>query len=88
LERVEGCRCCEAMGCAACVGNECCKEGNEVLSKAGCTVVLRSFLGLEIDLEALPMGPEEGCPEGVVTVVLAEEVPFRGNKDSAPRVEG
>jgi DEAD/DEAH box helicase domain-containing protein len=54
-----------------------CKEMNEVMSKAGCGVVLKALLDEEIDVEALPMGPEEGAPAGVETVVLAGTVPVR-----------
>ncbi|KUI56859.1 Putative ATP-dependent helicase HRQ1 [Cytospora mali] len=58
VERVEACLC--ASGCPECVTSEFCKEANEVMSKAGCEVILKSLLGLEIDVDALPMGPEEG----------------------------
>ena len=75
LERVEGCRC--ERGCIECVCSELCKEANEVMSKAGAEVILKSLLGVEIDVEALPMGPEEVSPVGVETVVLAKPVPPR-----------
>jgi DEAD/DEAH box helicase domain-containing protein len=45
-----------------------------VLSKAGSTVILKSLLNQEIDIESLPMGPEELAPEGIETVVLAKEI--------------
>lgn len=78
-ERVAACRCVE--GCLECCCDERCKEANAVMSKAGAEVVLKSLLGWEIDVEALPMGPEEGCPAGVVTVVEAVEVgPARGRR--------
>lgn len=76
VERVAGCGC--QRGCVECVASELCHEGNEVMSKAGAEVVLRSLLGMEIDVESLPMGPEEGSPAGVETVVLAEPVLPRG----------
>lgn len=85
LGRVEACAC--VSGCPECVLSEFCKEGNEVMSKAGCGVVLKSLLGMEIDVEALPMGPEEGWGWGhggaggtvqlIETVVLATPVPPR-----------
>ncbi|KUI68750.1 Putative ATP-dependent helicase HRQ1 [Cytospora mali] len=81
LERVEGCLC--ASGCPECVTSEFCKEANEVMSKAGCEVILKSLLGLEIDVDALPMGPEEGWNgpvELIETVVLATPVPPRDRR--------
>ena len=75
LGRVVGCAC--QGGCVECVASEMCKEMNEVMSKAGCEVVLKALLDEEIDAEALPMGPEEGSPAGVETVVLAGTVPVR-----------
>lgn len=63
LARVEGCGC--DAGCPECVADieACIEPGGGVLSKAGCTVVLRSLLGLEVDVESLPMGPEPGTVE-------------------------
>lgn len=49
-----------------------------VMSKAGAEVILKCLLGREgeIDVEALPWGPEdERAPAGIETVVLAGEVP-------------
>jgi DEAD/DEAH box helicase domain-containing protein len=51
-----------------------CKESNEVMSKAGSEVILKSLLGIEIDIDALPMGPEDASPAGIETVILAQEV--------------
>ncbi|KAK1755794.1 hypothetical protein QBC47DRAFT_344326 [Echria macrotheca] len=76
VDRVAACQC--PRGCVECVASELCHEANEVMSKAGSEVVLRSLLGMEIDVESLPMGPEEGSPAGVETVVLAEPVRPRG----------
>jgi DEAD/DEAH box helicase domain-containing protein len=81
LARVEACPC--AAGCPECVASEFCKESNEVMSKAGCGVILRSLLGLEIDVDTLPMGPEEGWNgpvELIETVVLATPVPPRDRR--------
>lgn len=75
LQRVEGC-CCD-RGCIECVASEQCKESNEVMSKAGCLVVLRGLLNMEIDVDELPMGPEDFSPAGIETVMAAEPVPMR-----------
>ena len=48
------------------------------MSKAGSSVILKALLNMEIDVDALPMGPEEGSPSGIETVVLAKPVPSRG----------
>lgn len=84
LGRVTACAC--EGGCVECCASELCKEMNEVMSKAGCEVVLRALLDEEIDVEALPMGPEEASPAGVETVVLASTVPARDGRGL--RVEG
>ncbi|KAI0447369.1 hypothetical protein F4803DRAFT_320679 [Xylaria telfairii] len=76
LERVQHCHC--ESGCPECVCSELCKEANEVMSKAGSSVILKSLLNMEIDIDALPMGPEELSPAGIETVVLAKPVPTRG----------
>ncbi|RYO88233.1 hypothetical protein DL766_006287 [Monosporascus sp. MC13-8B] len=76
LKRVEHCHC--DQGCPECVCSELCKEANEVMSKAGSAVILKTLLNMEIDVEALPMGPEELTPAGVETVVLAKPVPSKG----------
>jgi DEAD/DEAH box helicase domain-containing protein len=75
LSRVLGCMC--EQGCVECVASELCKEANEVMSKAGSAVILKTLLNMEIDVEALPMGPEEFSPVGIETVVLAKPVPIR-----------
>ncbi|KAI4103594.1 MAG: hypothetical protein L6R37_003740 [Teloschistes peruensis] len=76
-ERVGACHCAE--GCVECVCSERCKEQNVVMSKAGAEVILKCLLGREgeIDVEALPWGPDdERAPRGIETVVAAEEVPL------------
>lgn len=85
LERVQGCYCND--GCPECVASEFCKHANEVMSKAGSEVVLKSLLDMEIDVDALPMGPEEGwngaigrAGELIETVVLATPVPPRNRQ--------
>lgn len=81
LERVQACHC--PSGCPECVASEFCKHANEVMSKAGSEVVLKSLLNMEIDVDALPMGPEEGWngpTELVETVVLATPVPPRDRR--------
>lgn len=72
LRRVEACFC--PGGCVECVASELCKESNEVMSKAGSEVILKSLLGIEIDIDALPIGPEDASPAGIETVILAKEV--------------
>ncbi|KAB5572407.1 hypothetical protein GE09DRAFT_956103 [Coniochaeta sp. 2T2.1] len=84
LDRVVVCGC--ETGCVECVCSELCKESNEVMSKAGGEVILRALLGEEIDVESLPMGPEEFSPAGIETVVLAE--PVRPRDRGLLRVEG
>ncbi|KFX86633.1 hypothetical protein V490_08995 [Pseudogymnoascus sp. VKM F-3557] len=76
IQRVEGCHCHD--GCVECVNSEFCKHANEVMSKAGSQVVLKSLLNMEIDVDSLPMGPEQFSPSGIETVVLAEMILPRG----------
>ncbi|KAI9718310.1 MAG: hypothetical protein M1828_006774 [Chrysothrix sp. TS-e1954] len=79
-ERVERCKCPD--GCLECCCSERCREANQVMSKAGGEVILRSLLGLEIDVDSLPWGEEDAVgPAGIETVVVAEEVrPMRGKR--------
>ncbi|KIY01177.1 uncharacterized protein Z520_02729 [Fonsecaea multimorphosa CBS 102226] len=72
VARVAACHCLE--GCTECICDERCKEKNMVMSKAGAEVILKSLLGMEIDVDALPEGEEERVPAGVETVVFATEV--------------
>lgn len=85
--RVEACQCLE--GCLECCCSERCKEANQVMSKAGAEVILKSLLNREIDVEALPWGPEdERVPAGIETVIFAEEVrPRRGNNVSVVEIK-
>jgi DEAD/DEAH box helicase domain-containing protein len=77
VSRVEACHC--EIGCMECINSLNCKAMNDVMSKAGASVILKSLLNQEIDIDALPMGPEEFSPEGIETVVLAEAIrPRRG----------
>lgn len=84
LARIQACCC--SSGCPECVASEFCKHANEVMSKAGAEVVLKSLLGVAIDVDALPMGPEEGWGGGraagalIETVVLATPVPPRNRQ--------
>nr|POE54491.1 atp-dependent helicase hrq1 [Quercus suber] len=72
-DRVEACHCLE--GCLECCCSERCKEANQVMSKAGAEVVLKSLLGKEIDVDALPWGPDdERVPAGIETVIFAQEI--------------
>lgn len=78
-ERVAACHCQE--GCVECVCSERCREMNVVMSKAGSEVILKSLLNQEIDIDALPWGPEEEVPAGIETVIAAEEIrPARGKR--------
>lgn len=78
-ERLTACHCME--GCLECCCSENCKEANQVMSKAGAEVIMKSLLNWEIDINALPWGPEEAVPAGIETVVVAEEVrPARGKR--------
>lgn len=77
LKRVETCECQSQQGCVECVASEYCKEFNEVMSKAGSQVVLKGLLNKKIDVEELPMGPEEATPARFETVVAPQPVPFR-----------
>lgn len=76
LKRVEYCHC--DQGCVECVCSDLCKHANEVMSKAGSSVILKALLNMDIDVDALPMGPEEASPAGIETVVLADPVPSKG----------
>ncbi len=75
-ERILDCHCTTTEGCISCCCSETCKEHNVVMSKAGSEVILKTLLGREeeIDVDALPMGPEESVPEGIETICAAEEV--------------
>ncbi|KAF2663998.1 P-loop containing nucleoside triphosphate hydrolase protein [Microthyrium microscopicum] len=71
-ERVTACYC--LQGCLECCCSERCKDANQVISKAGAEVILKSLLNWEIDVDALPYGEEEIAPAGIETVVEASEV--------------
>ena len=82
-ERVLACHCTATEGCISCCCSENCKERNVIMSKAGSEVILKTLLGREgdIDVDALPMGPEESVPSGIETICAAEEVrPARGKR--------
>ncbi|RMZ84256.1 hypothetical protein DV738_g802, partial [Chaetothyriales sp. CBS 135597] len=72
VERVATCYCVE--GCTECICDERCKEQNMIMSKAGAGVILKSLIGADIDIDALPEGEEERVPAGVETVLEATEV--------------
>ena len=78
VQRVSACYCLE--GCTECICDERCKEKNMIMSKAGAEVILRSLIGAEIDIDALPDGEEERVPAGVETVVFAEEIMGRNGR--------
>lgn len=56
-----------------------------IMSKAGAEVILKSLLGMYIDVDALPEGDEERVPAGVETVVGAVEVMGRNGVRIAER---
>ena len=56
-----------------------------VMSKAGAEVILKSLIGMEIDIDALPMGEDESVPAGVETVVYATEIMGRNGRRVADR---
>lgn len=78
VERVAQCCCTE--GCTECICDERCKEKNMIMSKAGAEVILKSLIGIEIDVDKLPMGDEEAVPAGVETVIFATEVMGRNGR--------
>lgn len=78
VQRVSACHCLE--GCTECICDERCKEKNMIMSKAGAEVILRSLIGAEIDIDALPEGEEERVPAGVETVIFAEEIMGRNGQ--------
>jgi len=49
---VEACGC--EDGCYKCIQSGFCKEGNQVSSKLGAQLVLRSILGFKIDADTIP----------------------------------
>ena len=49
--------------------NPTCYEANEILSKAGAKVILRTLLNLHIELDSIPEGPEYNLPVSNDTVV-------------------
>jgi len=78
VARVAACHCVD--GCTECICDERCKEKNMIMSKAGAEVVLKSLIGAEIDVDALPEGDEERVPFLTETVVMASEVMGRNGR--------
>lgn len=68
LARLRACPCTNPRGCAGCVADERCREGNIVMSKAGAGVVLACLAREVVDVGALPVGetldPDETGPRG------------------------
>ena len=83
VKRVSTCHCLE--GCTECICDERCKEKNMIMSKAGAEVILKSLLGMEIDIDALPEGEDERVPAGVETIVVATEIMGRDGRRIAER---
>ena len=80
VDRVLACHC--LSGCTECVCDDRCKHANRVMSKAGAEVILKSLLGMYIDVDALPWGPDdEGeLEQGIETVIAATEVKGKEGK--------
>lgn len=80
--RVEACHCHD--GCQECVCGAECKQQNVIMSKAGAGVILKCILGRaeEIDVEALPWGPDdEATPPGIETTCEATIIgPAKGKR--------
>ncbi|KAF7966843.1 hypothetical protein HWV62_36887 [Athelia sp. TMB] len=53
---IEACECEE--GCYKCVQSPLCRDGNQIFSKIGAQLILRSLVGLEIDPESIPVQNE------------------------------
>jgi len=59
-------------GLSAGITSSVCREGNVVSSKIGAGVILKSFLNMEIDVDNLPEGNEEGI--SIETVIAVNDV--------------
>lgn len=57
-----------------------------IMSKAGAEVILKSLIGVDIDIDALPEGEDERVPMGVETVIGAVEVMGRDGRRIEERV--
>ncbi|KAF8350877.1 P-loop containing nucleoside triphosphate hydrolase protein [Amanita rubescens] len=66
---IEECLCSE--GCQRCVHSPACKENNEVSSKLGATLIIKTLLGRQIDPQRVPEQPEI---YGLETIVAAATV--------------
>jgi DEAD/DEAH box helicase domain-containing protein len=77
--RLQTCHCLE--GCLECCNDDRCKHANQVMSKAGATVIIMCLLGREkdIDVDALPWG-EEDVQAGIETIVEANTVKMARGK--------
>ncbi|EGO21629.1 hypothetical protein SERLADRAFT_451651 [Serpula lacrymans var. lacrymans S7.9] len=56
-DAIEGCKC--ESGCKECVHSPSCREGNEVSSKLGAQLILRTILNLEINEDSIPSQMDE-----------------------------
>lgn len=82
LQRVEACLCVE--GCRECVTSDVCKSA-EVTSKRGCRAILQGLLGMEIDTDSLVQEPQNRDYSGIETVVVAQAVPMKVERNPARR---
>ncbi|GJJ11981.1 hypothetical protein Clacol_006219 [Clathrus columnatus] len=78
LDTVENCPC--EDGCPNCISSSDCKENDEVASKRGAIVILRSILGLTLELDDLPDVDPHTIPE---TVVDAEPLSIPRNETNS-----
>ncbi|CDK27689.1 unnamed protein product [Kuraishia capsulata CBS 1993] len=63
LDTVQNCKNGCDWGCPDCVAASFCKENSLVLSKPAAIVILAKILGVELDLDSIPLGPEPNMPE-------------------------
>jgi DEAD/DEAH box helicase domain-containing protein len=76
LKRVEECSC--QQGCVECVASEICKESNEVISKVGCLIILRSLLGVNIRQEELQLdNNSKFSSTDIITIAVPVPVKFK-----------
>jgi DEAD/DEAH box helicase domain-containing protein len=67
---IDGCEC--EDGCSKCVHSHSCKEGNQVSSKLGASIILRGILSLHIAVDLIPVS----CDMEFDTIVDAPSVNF------------
>ncbi|ODQ63691.1 putative DEAD/DEAH box helicase [Nadsonia fulvescens var. elongata DSM 6958] len=73
LNRIRSCEC--KFGCLECISSTQCSEDCLVISKSGARVLLECVLGEDININEIPMGPEENlrgfkCPKDTIIPVI------------------